>query len=438
MSPPVAPPTVKRVGALHCPNCGGRVELRGFGTAINAVCGSCNSVLSTDNHSVQILQKFEVAIKHQPLIELGKRGKLRGESWEAIGFQRREVVSDGVAYPWSEYLLFNPYRGYRYLIEYQGHWSLVRAANVALSPGSGDWPKVEFDGRTYRKFSTGEASTTFVLGEFPFEVRFGDVAQVQDFTLPPYSLSREEVPGEVTWSTGEYLENTEVWRAFQLPGEPPKPSGVYFNQPNPYYAKHREAWKTFGLMMIAWLLVTLGVIFFSPNETPFDKQFLFDPATSGEKSFVTDSFQLKGHNSNAEVQVESNPSNQDLDVDVALINEETGDAYNGTAETSFYSGVDQGESWTEGDRSKTLDFNDVPPGKYYLRLEPSVSGVLGAVPYSVKVRHGAPGALWMILAMGLLLLPPIFYSILWSGFETSRWQQSDLTGGSDEDDEEDE
>ncbi len=30
---------------------------------------------------------------------------------------------EGVAYSWHEYVLFNPYKGFRYLTEYDGHWN---------------------------------------------------------------------------------------------------------------------------------------------------------------------------------------------------------------------------------------------------------------------------------------------------------------------------
>ena len=30
-----------------------------------------------------------------------------------------------MSYDWYEYLLYNPYNGFRYLTEYQGHWSFI-------------------------------------------------------------------------------------------------------------------------------------------------------------------------------------------------------------------------------------------------------------------------------------------------------------------------
>ena len=64
---------------------------------------------------------------------LGTRGKLATGEYEAIGFQIRSITVDGVVYPWAEYLLYNPYKGYRYLTEYNGHWNDIRTLRAIPS-----------------------------------------------------------------------------------------------------------------------------------------------------------------------------------------------------------------------------------------------------------------------------------------------------------------
>ena len=73
----------------------------------------------------QILSRYRSQIKYVPLVPLGARGKLRGVELEAIGYMRRRVRYYGVDYEWSETLLWNPYHGYRWLLEYNGHWTLL-------------------------------------------------------------------------------------------------------------------------------------------------------------------------------------------------------------------------------------------------------------------------------------------------------------------------
>src|ERR1019366_2069224 len=107
-----------------------------------------------------------------PLIPLGTRGTIRGTAYEAVGFQRRTIHVDGVPYSWHEYVLFNPHKGFRYLTEYNGHWNDV-------SP-----PTVSYLGETYRHFQTAKAATSFVLGEFPWQVRVGESSDVSDYVSP--------------------------------------------------------------------------------------------------------------------------------------------------------------------------------------------------------------------------------------------------------------
>src|SRR5688572_977979 len=120
------PAVVPKVKTLQCPNCGGSIELRGYAQSINAVCIQCLSILDTRTPSLQVLQQFQAKERRKPLIPLGTRGKLSDTEYEVIGFQVRAIEVDGEVYEWSEYLLLNPYKGYRYLSEYQGHWNDIR------------------------------------------------------------------------------------------------------------------------------------------------------------------------------------------------------------------------------------------------------------------------------------------------------------------------
>src|SRR5579859_1725112 len=70
------------VRSLSCPNCGATVIVRSFGQAVTVVCGSCQSILDAQDPKVQILQRFQAAVKYEPLIPLGSRGKLRGTLYE--------------------------------------------------------------------------------------------------------------------------------------------------------------------------------------------------------------------------------------------------------------------------------------------------------------------------------------------------------------------
>ncbi|SRR5579883_174367 len=432
-SPFVAPPVVK-AKALNCPNCGAAVELRGFGHALSAVCPNCTTILDVSTPEIRVLQTIHEKYRVTPTIPLGSSGKFGGTRWDVIGFQRRTIIDDGESFHWFEYLLFNPYKGFRYLTEYEGHWNFVtplewQPARKAVA-GRG---AVALDGRIFRHFSGGEATTTFVLGEFPWRVKAGDKVVTDDFIDPPTVLSSEMTGDEITWSRGEYMPGSEIWKSFSLPGNPPPAQGIYLNQPSPY--GKGGMWGTFFWLLMA--LIALAIFFAISNrgDVVFQKMYSFSTADKGEPSLVTPVFELKGRPQAMELKVDTNLSNDWAYFNFALINEDTGEAFDFGREVSYYYGSDSDGSWSEGSSSNSVYLPPVPAGHYYLRIEPEMDAKDGGrfqagswvnkMTYTVTLRRGVMNSTWFWMAGVLLLIPPIFSSMRRKTFEARRWAQSD-------------
>jgi ribosomal protein S27E len=257
---PSRPSVVPRAVGLNCPGCGAPLTLRTFSNAVNVTCSSCGRILDATDPKLTILQEAHRKFKMNPLIPLGTRGKWKGVTYEVVGFQERTITSEGVEYHWYEYLLFNPYAGYRYLTEYQGHWNDVTVCHALPKPLPGSRnlqvkPQVELGGRTYKQFQTAMATTTYILGEFPWQVRTGDKVQARDFISPPFMLSSESTDEETTWSLGEYTPGKDIWQAFGMKGSPPDQAGVYANQPNPYGDRPKSFWNLGGYFITAAVLL---------------------------------------------------------------------------------------------------------------------------------------------------------------------------------------
>ena len=58
---------------------------------------------------------------------------------------------------------------------------------------------------------------------------------------------------------------------------------------------------------------------------------------------------------------------------MALINDESGVAYDFGREVSYYHGRDSDGSWSEGSTSDEAVLPSIPAGRYYLRIEPEAS-----------------------------------------------------------------
>ena len=437
MSSGPTPPGKPQVKALNCPGCGARLTVRSFGNAVTIVCDSCHSILDAKDPNLEILERFKVAVDDdRPLIPLGTRGKIRGTDYEVIGFERRTIQVDGIPYSWHEYVLFNPYKGFRYLTEYNGHWndvSILKALPEVHPYGSA--PTVRYLGETYKHFQTAKAGTSFVLGEFPWQVRVGEAAVVTDYVSPPRVLSSEQIGNEVTWSMGEYMTGQDVWKAFRLPGDPPDAVGVYENQPSPMSSDAKNIWVAFAGFLLLLVLMMIGFDMISRDEQVFTGSYRYDSNQHGEASFVTDEFELKGHTSNVEVKTSTDLNNRWIYLNYALINEDTGKALDFGREVSYYYGRDSDGAWTEGSANDSVAVPSVPPGKYYLRVEPEGDPGYGVTYYTITVKRDVPQYTFYGLALLALLVPAVLLTWRTLTFEHLRWAESEhppIKWGNDE------
>jgi hypothetical protein len=427
-------PTIR---TFNCANCGNSMQLKGMGTALTAVCPSCLSILDVSDDRVQLVQRFgKKTERYEPKIPLGSRGKFDGHPYEAIGFQRRGITADGTEYFWDEYVLYNPFRGFRYLVEYAGHWNDVVPVLALPSPDDVmGHAAIKYDQRKYKLFQTSFPTTKFVLGEFPWRLRLNDKVTSKDYVDPPYSLASETDDNETTWSQAKYVSGKDIYAAFQLKASPPSAQGVYSNQPNPY-GSTKPMW---GLMVAFSLLLLFTMIvtaFMASGETVFQSKYFFVPG-AGEPSFVTPTFEMKGGEKNVEVEIRTDLQNDWMFLGLALINENTGTAYDFGKEVSYYSGTDSDGAWSEGDKSDSVSIGGVPGGKYYLRIEPDMEKLPGnsaygskRVNYEVRVRRDV-AVIWPYFAVWpFLLIPPLFAMIRRYGFESKRWAESDPSGNS--------
>jgi hypothetical protein len=425
VSAATASPVVQSA-ALHCPNCGGSIQLRGFAHTLTAVCEFCGAVIDTSTPLLRVLQTAQTWQRPGAAIPLGSRGKLDGIEWEIIGYQVRGTEAMGVTYEWREYVLFNPYRGFRYLSEYDGHWNFIQTLS-RIPEGTVKDRNVHLDGRTFRKFQSARAETKSLLGEFPWRLQVGEQVDFVDYIAPPLLLSGE-VSGkqnEITWSLGRYIKGAEIWKAFQASGAPPATYGVFENQPSPH-GSAAGLWGVFGWSFLGVIAVMILLSARLHGNTIFEQQYSFDPSSTAEPSFVTQDFNLKPPTGNVEVQINTDIENNWMYLNIALIGAD-GHAYNIGREVSFYEGADSDGHWTEGSKSASATISPVPAGTYFLRVEPEgeKSKASPPVEYTLRVRRHVLSALQPLLAVLLLAIPPIYKTWRVAAFEQTRWRESD-------------
>jgi hypothetical protein len=420
--------------ALSCPSCGAAVNLRAAGQSMSAVCGSCGAVIDTATPQLQVIQEADAAVRNlAPLLPIGQRGKLLGVDCEVIGFVSR--TEDSVT--WFEYLLFNPWLGFQWLISFQGHWTIVeRLTSMPAEIGN----KVYFAGRTYKLFAKGTATVGGVLGEFYWKVQRGEQAEVADFIAPPEIVSGETYPGlaEVTWSRGKYITPKVVEDAFAVK-DLPAPAGVYLNEPNPFAKKWKE---------IRWLfLLSLPILFFVwaftiPREaklleasfvaertraTALSPGMFATTTPETQQTFTTAHFQLPDGDQRVEIEASALVDNSWLDLDMDLVNAKTNETIPAPVEVSYYHGYDSDGSWTEGSQQASVALPAVPAGEYFLTIEPSMEAKTSRLPFTVRVKSGGVFFGNCIVVLLLVLFYPIM--LLWRRYlrEKERWSESDFS-----------
>jgi len=413
------------VKGLNCPKCGAAIQLRSGELAQTVACSSCAAILDAKDPNLRVLQEYSGRMRWTPLIPFGTRGKLKGDPYEVLGFQVRGIRVDDTDYLWREYLLWNPYKGFRYLTEYDGHWNDVVVLKKTPTESGGSRPTLEYLGETFKHFQTAEATTKFVLGEFPWEVRLGDKATTRDFVSPPHIISEETTKDETTWSLGTYVSPQYIWEAFQLPGKPAPPRGVYANQPDPSAGSAAALWRIFGI----FALVLLGMLIVrqatARRELVFRQGYTVTSHNADSTAFVTPVFAVKGRTSNVRLTIDTDLRNNWAYFNLALINDQTGTAYDFGREVSYYFGYDDGY-WSEGSSSDRATIPTVPAGQYYLRVQPELGNdnrePLG---FTLTVQRDVPSLTFFVIVFGLLALPPIFAAFRYHAFEQMRWRESD-------------
>ncbi len=202
---------------FSCPNCGATIAVTLANTK-SITCASCHSIIDLSQGVGAQLQHAIQDAPVAPLIPLGSQGTLQGVNWQVVGFQNRlGTEPDGDdSFGWNEYLLFNQKRGFCFLVDSQDGWSLVKPTTGAPVMGDSNGQSASYLGTRYQLKDSYRAQTTYVSGEFYWQVQRGQITQNRDFVNGANLLSLEQTPTEAVWSSGSMMDSSLVAGAFNL------------------------------------------------------------------------------------------------------------------------------------------------------------------------------------------------------------------------------
>ena len=413
---------------FRCPSCGAPLQARS--KDILAVgCATCGAVIDTadPNHRVLTAALGMRDEKYTPRIPLGSKGTLEGKPVEVIGFLVKQSKSDGIAYDWREYLLAGENGTYRWLTEYNGHWNIVDVlSRPPTSSGIIELDNVRFGDQSFRHFATTPVAEVIqVAGEFTWRVRRGETCRVLDYVAPPLMLSHESTDSEQNWSLGTYVAPEVIAEAFKLSGRMIAPIGVYANQPNPWQETNRRVFKLFWKLALAAIVLQVFFTYIAGGRTLLRQDVVLSPQME-EDSVVTREFEVRGKPRKIVVRNSTSLDNNWIGLDLMLVNKASGQAWPVTREIAYYYGRDGGESWSEGSRDDEVVFLNIPPGTYYLTVDPDIAPEKPVpVRDTIEVRSGGAGWSNFVMVMIFLSIFPVFTLMRRAAFETGRWAESD-------------
>jgi len=441
----------RRVSAvqLSCPQCAGPLELRAPDITERVTCPNCGSLLDVSQGRLEFLKALKPP-NVQPIIPLGSVGEFSGNKLTVIGFLQRSVEYEGKRYYWEEYLLYNPQAGFRWLVRSDDNWNFVEPLSPGAVTSGGRTERVaHYNGKKFKLYQDSQARVEHVLGEFYWKVSTGELVRASDFIHPPQMLSREVstatataqiaademnkkkrkrgpspvTSGEINWSLGTYLKHKDVERAFNITGIP-RTSKIAPNQP----FTHKKVYKYWGLLLVAALVTGFLMIGMGSRQMVYKESFMLEPLKSVEDSQVRFSqpFELK-ERQNIRITATSPVDNTWLEVVGDLINEATNESQGFSLPVEYYHGVDDGESWSEGDQSPSVHLSAVPGGRYSLGLEARWEKWQQPAAVTVTIEQGVPRVLHLILALVAVSIFPLIIAIYHYSFEKRRWEDSDYS-----------
>jgi hypothetical protein len=148
--------------------------------------------------------------------------------------------------------------------------------------------------------------------------------------------------------------------------------GVFANQPNPWEETHRRVCGLFWKLAAFGVVMQLFFVYLGGARLLLRQDFVFSPQMA-EESVVTREFEVRDKPRKLTVRNSTSLDNNWIGLDLMLVNKATGQAWPVTRELAYYYGRDGGESWSEGSRSDEVVFLDIPPGTYYLTVDPDLA-----------------------------------------------------------------
>ena len=203
-----------QIQALDCPNCGAPINFVAA-MATQVVCPSCMAVVDCAEDTARVIEKQHKLKAIKTTLALGALADIDGVPYTLIGLLQCADPDPEEPSDWFEYLLFNPKKGFLWLVESEDGWERVRVCDTW--PTRDNKSTVTWQGKPYRKLYDYTSKVTLALGAFNWRVKVGDTTQITDYQSGGNKLTSEEAPNELGWSASSPVDPATLAQWFGQP-----------------------------------------------------------------------------------------------------------------------------------------------------------------------------------------------------------------------------
>ncbi|EHK63083.1 DUF4178 domain-containing protein [Achromobacter arsenitoxydans] len=203
-----------QIKALDCPNCGAPISFVAA-MATHVVCPSCASAVDCSGPTAEVIEKARKVQKIRTTLALGAVAKMEGVSYTLIGLMKCADPDPEEPSSWIEYLLFNPVKGFVWLVETDEGWERVQVCDTW--PSHNNATSVRWRNRLYQKLYDYTSRVDVALGAFNWRVKAGDSTRITDYKVGTLKLTRELGETELGWSAAVPVSPTQLAQWFDRP-----------------------------------------------------------------------------------------------------------------------------------------------------------------------------------------------------------------------------
>ncbi|MCC6700476.1 MAG: DUF4178 domain-containing protein [Fluviicola sp.] len=359
---------------FNCPKCKTKTLLHHYQQVELFAC-TCETIYWTKEfHRYQHLNNH-FGYRGQKL-KIGSQGEFEGKTYTVIGVAHKKELGNQFA-KWTEFVLIDQNKNISFLNCSYGNYTWMyisdRIKAVDFITNIDDY--IEFDGIEYELFSSYKQSTEAIRGEFHYNPVNIKKIECFDFISPPKVISIEKTESNTyDCFEGFHITRERVAEIFKTPAIAyQEHEGIGMAQP---YFIHLKTSQINRIALFFALLMILMSVFWTASF--YEKKLIYTqiPVDKDQpKEIITTPFYLNESFSPYYLRFDGNSylSNEWIEAGITLVNEKNGEEKELGFVLEYYSGVDNGYSWSEGSNSATAYLSGVAPGKYHLKIKPYCS-----------------------------------------------------------------